>query len=98
MGRASRPGSVGGLRVVIAGGGVAGLEAMLAIRDLGGDLVDVELLSPEHHFWYRPLSVAEPFGLATRTASSSPASPQQPARHSRPERSSPSIPIGTSRT
>jgi sulfide:quinone oxidoreductase len=64
MGRASRPGSVGGLRVVIAGGGVAGLEAMLAIRDLGGDRVDVELLSPEHHFWYRPLSVAEPFGLA----------------------------------
>ena len=49
---------------MIAGGGVAGLEAMLAIRDLGGDRVDVELLSPEHHFWYRPLSVAEPFGLA----------------------------------
>ena len=64
MGKASRPGSVGGLHVVIAGGGVAGLEAMLALRELAGNLVDVELLSPEHHFWYRPLSVAEPFGLA----------------------------------
>jgi sulfide:quinone oxidoreductase len=61
MGQATRPGSYGGLRVLIAGGGVAGLEAMLALQALAGDLVDVELLSPEHHFWYRPLSVAEPF-------------------------------------
>jgi sulfide:quinone oxidoreductase len=64
MGQASRSRSYGGLRVVIAGGGVAGLEAMLALRELAGDLVDVELLAPEYHFWYRPLSVAEPFGLA----------------------------------
>ena len=64
MGRATRPGSYGGLRVVIAGGGVAGLETMLALRALAGDLVDVELVSPEHHFWYRPLAVAEPFGRA----------------------------------
>jgi sulfide:quinone oxidoreductase len=63
MGQASRPGSFGGLRVLIAGGGVAGLEATLALRELAGDLVDVELLSPEHHFWYRPLAVAEPFGV-----------------------------------
>lgn len=34
---------------------------MLALRELAGDLVELELLSPEHHFWYRPLSVAEPF-------------------------------------
>jgi sulfide:quinone oxidoreductase len=34
---------------------------MLALHELAGDLVDVELLSPEPHFWYRPLSVAEPF-------------------------------------
>jgi sulfide:quinone oxidoreductase len=64
MGQASRPGSYGGLRVLVVGGGVAGLESMLALRELAGDLVDVELLSPEHHFWYRPLSVAEPFGRA----------------------------------
>jgi sulfide:quinone oxidoreductase len=62
MGQASRPGSYGGLRVLIVGGGVAGLEAMLALRELAGDLVDVELLAPDHHFWYRPLAVAEPFG------------------------------------
>jgi sulfide:quinone oxidoreductase len=64
MGQAARPRSFGGLRVLVAGGGVAGLEAMLALRELAGDLVDVELVSPEHHFWYRPLAVAEPFGRA----------------------------------
>jgi sulfide:quinone oxidoreductase len=51
----------GGLRVLIAGGGVAGVEAMLALRALAPRLVDVELVAPEHHFWYRPLAVAEPF-------------------------------------
>jgi sulfide:quinone oxidoreductase len=52
-------------RVLIAGGGVAALEAMLALRELAGPLVDVELIAPEPHFWYRPLAVAEPFGLGT---------------------------------
>jgi sulfide:quinone oxidoreductase len=55
------PKSYGGLRVLIAGGGVAGLEALLALRALAGDLVDLELLAPEPAFWYRPLAVAEPF-------------------------------------
>jgi sulfide:quinone oxidoreductase len=64
MGQASRPGSYGGLRVLVAGGGVAGLETTLALRELAGDLVDIELLSVEQHFWYRPLAVAEPFGRA----------------------------------
>lgn len=49
------------LHVLVAGGGVAGLEAMLALRALAEDLVDVEVLAPEHHFWYRPVAVAEPF-------------------------------------
>ena len=49
--------------VVIAGGGVAALEGALALRELAGDRVDVELLAPETHLWYRPLAVAEPFGL-----------------------------------
>ncbi|PWU23262.1 MAG: hypothetical protein C5B48_08920 [Candidatus Rokuibacteriota bacterium] len=61
MGASSRLGSHDGLRVLIAGGGVAGLEAMIALRSLAGDRVDVELLAPEPHFWYRPISVAEPF-------------------------------------
>jgi sulfide:quinone oxidoreductase len=50
------------LHVLIAGGGVAALETMLALRDLAGDRADVELLAPEPHFWYRPLAVTEPFG------------------------------------
>src|SRR5215207_597632 len=50
-------------RVLIAGGGVAALEAALALRALAGELVNVELLAPEPQFWYRPMSVAEPFGL-----------------------------------
>ena len=49
--------------VVIAGGGVAALEAALALRELAPDLVRVELLAPEPLFWYRPLAVAEPFRL-----------------------------------
>lgn len=47
--------------VVIAGGGVAGLEAVLALQALGGDRVEITLLTPERHFTYRPLAVAEPF-------------------------------------
>jgi sulfide:quinone oxidoreductase len=50
-------------RVLIAGGGVAALEAALALRDLAEDRVSVELLAPEPHFWYRPLAVAAPFQL-----------------------------------
>ena len=49
--------------VLIAGGGVAALEAALALRALAPELVSVELLAPEPHFWYKPLSVAEPFHL-----------------------------------
>ena len=52
------------LDVVIAGGGVAGLEALLALRQLAGPRVKAELLAPEREFVQRPLAVAEPFGLA----------------------------------
>ena len=48
--------------VLIAGGGVAGLEALLALRDLAGDRVELTLLSPDREFVYRPMAVAEPFG------------------------------------
>ena len=50
-------------RVLIAGGGVAALEAALALRELGEGRVSVEMLAPEPQFWYRPLAVAEPFDL-----------------------------------
>lgn len=51
--------------VVIAGGGVAALEAALTLRELAEGRVRVELLAPEPTFWYRPVAVAEPFGLGT---------------------------------
>jgi len=50
--------------VLVAGGGVAGLETLLGLRALAGDLVELELLAAEPDFWYRPLAVAEPFRLA----------------------------------
>src|SRR5215211_185398 len=53
----------GGIHVLIAGGGVAALETALALRALGDGLFDVELVAPEHHFFYRPLAVAVPFGV-----------------------------------
>jgi sulfide:quinone oxidoreductase len=51
-----------GLRVLVVGGGVAALEALLALRALAGDLVDLELLAPETRFFYRPQAPLEPFG------------------------------------
>jgi sulfide:quinone oxidoreductase len=53
-------------RVVIAGGGVAGLEALLALRALAGDRVELTLVAPTPDFVYRPLAVAEPFALDHR--------------------------------
>ena len=50
-------------KVLIAGGGVAALEALLTLKELAGERVDALLLAPESHFWYRPLAVAEPFEL-----------------------------------
>ena len=51
-------------RVLIAGGGVAALEALLALRSLAPGRFEVEILAPETEFHGRPMSVAEPFGLA----------------------------------
>ncbi|MDX6592392.1 MAG: sulfide:quinone oxidoreductase [Gaiellales bacterium] len=49
--------------VVVAGGGVAAIEAMLALRDIAGDRVSITLVAPQDDFHYRPLSVGEPFAL-----------------------------------
>jgi sulfide:quinone oxidoreductase len=54
----------GPLEVVVAGGGVAGLEASLALRELAGDAVKLTLLAPEPDFVYRPMAVREPFAFA----------------------------------
>jgi sulfide:quinone oxidoreductase len=53
--------SSGPLRVLVAGGGVAGLEALLALRHLAGERIERTLLTPEEEFVYRPMAVAEPF-------------------------------------
>src|SRR4051794_34950989 len=49
------------LRVLIAGGGVAGIEALLSLRALAGDRVELTLADAQRDFTYRPLKVAEPF-------------------------------------
>ncbi|HTU98010.1 MAG TPA: FAD-dependent oxidoreductase [Solirubrobacteraceae bacterium] len=49
------------LRVIIAGGGVAGLEAAFALHELAGERVAVTVVSPGGEFIYRPLSIGEPF-------------------------------------
>ena len=49
--------------VVIVGGGVAGLEALLGLRAMAGDRVRLTLAAPDRDFTYRPLAVAEPFAL-----------------------------------
>ena len=51
------------LKILIAGGGVAGLEALIALRAMVGGTVEIELLAPDVEFSYRPIAVAEPFGL-----------------------------------
>ena len=53
------------LRVLVAGGGVAGLEALLALTDMAAARVDITLLSPQEDFVYRPLAVAEPFSMGS---------------------------------
>src|ERR1700722_5365843 len=53
------------LNVVIVGGGVAALEAALALRELGGARIASTILAPDPEFVYRPMTVREPFGYAT---------------------------------
>jgi sulfide:quinone oxidoreductase len=48
-------------QVVIAGGGVAALEAGLALHELGADRLALTLVAPGEQFRFRPLTVAEPF-------------------------------------
>jgi sulfide:quinone oxidoreductase len=48
-------------RVLIAGAGIGGLEAMIALRELAGDRLAVTLLSPGDEFLFRALSVQDAF-------------------------------------
>lgn len=49
--------------VLIAGGGIAGLEALLGLREVAGERVRLTLIAPDPDFVYRPMAVAEPFAL-----------------------------------
>jgi len=51
-------------QVVIAGGGVAGLEAALALRHLAPDMVAVTMIAPNEEFVVRPMTVREPFAYS----------------------------------
>lgn len=51
------------LRVVIAGGGVAGLEALHGLHALAGDRIELTFIAPEDEFVYRPLTVEQPYGV-----------------------------------
>jgi sulfide:quinone oxidoreductase len=56
-----------GLRVVIAGGGVAAAEAALALRALTGSGLELMMVAPTDRLHYHPLTVVEPFACrATR--------------------------------
>jgi sulfide:quinone oxidoreductase len=51
--------------VLIAGLGPAALETALALRALAPDRLRLTLLGPDDTLVYRPISVADPFALAT---------------------------------
>ena len=50
-------------KVVIAGGGVAAVEAMLALYELAHRRIELELIAPNDELILPALAVAEPFGI-----------------------------------
>ncbi|HWK26884.1 MAG TPA: FAD-dependent oxidoreductase [Solirubrobacter sp.] len=54
--------------ILIAGGGVAAVEAVAALRALAGSLPRITLLAPETELAQRPASVATPFGFGAPPA------------------------------
>ena len=67
------------LKLVIAGGGVGGVELLLAVQALAADRVAIESLAPEPHA--PPLSITEPFRTERPSASCSPRSPPTGRAH-----------------
>lgn len=57
----SRPPASALHRVVVAGAGIAGLEAMMALAEVAGDRVATTLVAPDDRYTVRALSVREPF-------------------------------------
>lgn len=59
--------------VLVVGGGVAGLEALFALREFAGERLRTTVLTPHPEFTLRPMRVTEPFGAP------------EPSRYSIPE-------------
>jgi sulfide:quinone oxidoreductase len=64
MTRTRRPRTAETPDVVIAGSGVAGLEAALSLRALAGARPRITMVTPDTWFAYRPMGVREPFDRA----------------------------------
>jgi sulfide:quinone oxidoreductase len=64
------PTSITPMSVVIAGGGVGALEALMALHDLGEQQLRLTLVAPSDDFLLRPMAVAVPFsaGHITRVS------------------------------
>lgn len=56
------------IEVLIVGGGVAALEAALALRGQAGPLVRTTMLAPNSEFVCRPAAIGEPFDRAAASA------------------------------
>jgi sulfide:quinone oxidoreductase len=54
----------GASKVLIVGGGVGALEAALALHNLAGDKVQIEVCAGRGDFVYRPFAVGEPYGAS----------------------------------
>jgi hypothetical protein len=54
------------LRVLVVGGGVAGLEACFALQALAGERVHVTLIAPNAYLMYRPVGAHDPLALDGR--------------------------------
>jgi hypothetical protein len=52
-------------RVLVAGAGVAAVEAILALRQVGGGDFAIDIVAPAQALEHRPTSVAAPSGLGT---------------------------------
>ena len=61
------------VKVLIAGGGVAALEALMALRELAEERVALELVTPTPELAYSPLAVAAraPIAINARSYGSS---------------------------
>jgi len=61
----AKPNARAPTRVAICGGGVAALEALMALRERLPIHPHIDLIAPNRAFVYQPLAVAAPFGLAS---------------------------------